>query len=118
MGPFMDRRTSFHLIGFAYGTIDLIDIIYVLKPLILQLPGQGAPAESIHKSQIMDKDSQDIAKCPVFNGTMKQSVAGGGTRNNNWWPNQLKVNILRQNAAPGPLDKDFNYAEAFKSLDL
>ncbi|MCM5528655.1 catalase/peroxidase HPI [Parasegetibacter sp. NRK P23] len=50
---------------------------------------------------------------------MKQSVAGGGTRNRDWWPTQLKVGVLRQNSpASDPMDKDFNYAEAFKSLDL
>jgi catalase-peroxidase len=56
------------------------------------------------------------AKCPFHN---QQSAGGGGTRNQDWWPNQLKLNILRQNApASNPMDKDFNYAEAFKSLDL
>ncbi|MCG2615437.1 catalase/peroxidase HPI [Terrimonas sp. NA20] len=50
---------------------------------------------------------------------MKQNVGGGGTRNHNWWPGQLKVNILRQHSAlSNPMDKEFNYAEAFKSLDL
>jgi len=50
---------------------------------------------------------------------MKNNVGGGGTRNNDWWPKQLKLNILRQNSAlSNPSDPDFNYAEAFKSLDL
>jgi len=45
--------------------------------------------------------------------------AGGGTSNRDWWPNQLKVNILRQHAAKSnPMGQDFNYAEEFKSLDL
>lgn len=67
----------------------------------------------------MEKDSKDISKCPFHNGTMKQNIAGGGTRNRDWWPNQLKVNILRQfSSLSDPMDKDFNYAEAFKSLDL
>ncbi|CAM4048699.1 catalase-peroxidase [Pedobacter westerhofensis] len=67
----------------------------------------------------MENDSNDISKCPFHNGTMKHSVAGGGTRNNDWWPNQLKLNILRQNSSlSNPLGEDFNYAEAFKSLDL
>lgn len=53
------------------------------------------------------------SKCPV-----KHNVAGGGTRNPDWWPDQLRLNILRQrNPASNPLDKDFDYAEAFKSLD-
>ena len=58
-------------------------------------------------------------KCPFNHGSLKSSVGGGGTRNNHWWPNQLKLNILRQNSAlSNPLKKDFNYAEEFKKLDL
>jgi len=45
--------------------------------------------------------------------------AASGTKNNDWWPKQLKVNILRQNSSlSNPLSKDFDYAEAFKTLDL
>ncbi len=58
------------------------------------------------------------AKCPFTGGALKQS-AGGGTRNRDWWPNQLKLNILRQNSSlSNPMDKGFNYAEEFKKLDL
>jgi catalase-peroxidase len=57
------------------------------------------------------------SKCP-FSGTILKQSAGGGTRNQHWWPNQLKLNILRQHSSfSNPMDKDFNYAEAFKSLD-
>lgn len=64
-------------------------------------------------------ESNDVSKCPFHNGSMKQSVGGGGTRNIDWWPNQLKLNILRQHSSlSDPMDKDFNYAEAFKSLDF
>ena len=67
----------------------------------------------------MANDSNDISKCPFHNGSMKSNVGGGGTKNRDWWPNQLRVNILRQHSAlSNPMDKDFNYAEAFKSLDL
>ncbi|MBC6109778.1 catalase/peroxidase HPI [Pedobacter fastidiosus] len=66
----------------------------------------------------MENDSNDISKCPFHNGSLKQNVGGGGTRNNDWWPNQLKLNILRQNSPLSNPDKDFNYSEAFKSLDL
>ncbi|RZL18098.1 MAG: catalase/peroxidase HPI [Pedobacter sp.] len=67
----------------------------------------------------MENDSNDISKCPFHNGTMKANVGGGGTRNNDWWPKQLKLNILRQNSSlSNPNDEDFNYAEAFNSLDL
>jgi len=57
-------------------------------------------------------------KCPFPHGTMKPT-AGSGTRNRDWWPNQLKLNILRQNSElSDPMDPDFNYAEEFKKLDL
>ncbi len=50
---------------------------------------------------------------------MKSNVGGAGTRNSDWWPNQLKLNILRQHSAlSDPFGKEFNYAEEFKSLDL
>jgi len=67
----------------------------------------------------MEKDPNDISKCPFHNGSMKHNTGGGGTRNNDWWPNQLKLSILRQHSTlSNPIDKDFSYAEAFKSLDL
>ena len=66
----------------------------------------------------MDNQSNDISKCPFHHGSMDKQAASG-TKNRDWWPKQLKVNILRQNSLlSNPLDKDFDYAEAFKSLDL
>lgn len=53
------------------------------------------------------------AKCP-FNHT-----AGSGTSNRDWWPKQLRVDLLAQHSSKSnPMGEDFNYAEAFKSLDL
>jgi catalase-peroxidase len=53
------------------------------------------------------------------NGAVKQNVGGNGTKNRDWWPNQLKLNILRQHSSlSNPMGEDFNYAEAFNSLDL
>lgn len=67
----------------------------------------------------MESNNNDISKCPFHNGTMKSNVGGSGTKNQDWWPKQLKLNILRQHSAlSNPMDKDFNYAKAFKSLDL
>jgi catalase-peroxidase len=67
----------------------------------------------------MENESNDISKCPFLNGDLNQNVSGGGTRNHDWWPNQLKLNILRQHSSlSNPMGEDFNYAEAFKSLDL
>jgi catalase-peroxidase len=59
-----------------------------------------------------------VGKCPFTSGALNKS-AGGGTRNRDWWPNQLKLDILRQHSSlSNPMDADFNYAEAFKTLDL
>lgn len=59
-----------------------------------------------------------ITKCPFINGTLKQS-AGGGTRNRDWWPNQLRLNILRQySPLTNPMDDDFDYGKEFLTLDL
>lgn len=58
------------------------------------------------------------SKCPFMNGSLKKA-AGGGMTNRDWWPNQLKLNILRQHSSlSNPMGKDFNYAEEFKKLDL
>ncbi len=60
----------------------------------------------------------DISKCPFHGGAVKQA-AGGGPRNRDWWPNQLKLNILRQHSSlSNPMGEKFDYAAAFKSLDL
>lgn len=67
----------------------------------------------------MGKESNDISKCPFHNGSMKSNVAGGGTKNRDWWPNQLKLNVLRQHSSlSNPMGEDFDYAGEFKSLDL
>lgn len=68
----------------------------------------------------MENDLNDISKCPFHNGTMKkENVAGGGTNNKDWWPDQLRVDILRQHSSlSDPMEKDFDYAEAFRGLDL
>ena len=60
----------------------------------------------------------DESKCPVTGKSSKQ-VAGGGTSNRDWWPNQLNLHILHQHSSlSNPMGEDFNYAEEFKSLDL
>ena len=62
----------------------------------------------------MNKES----KCPVT-GNHGNPKAGGGTSNQDWWPNQLKLEILHQHSKKSnPMDEGFNYAEEFKKLDL
>ncbi|WP_339660981.1 catalase/peroxidase HPI [uncultured Polaribacter sp.] len=64
------------------------------------------------------EDNNSISKCPFMGGTQKHT-AGNGTKNRDWWPNELKLNILRQNgASSNPMEKDFDYAAAFNSINF
>lgn len=63
----------------------------------------------------MSSNSNNGGKCPFPHPT---GMSAFGTSINDWWPNRLKLNILRQNSEKSnPMDKDFNYKEAFNSLD-
>jgi catalase-peroxidase len=65
----------------------------------------------------MNNSDGNIGKCPFMGGTQKQT-AGSGTSVRDFWPNELKLNILRQNGeASNPMAKDFVYATAFNSID-
>ncbi|MFI5453522.1 catalase/peroxidase HPI [Pedobacter sp. UC225_61] len=67
----------------------------------------------------MENDPNDISKCPFHNGSLKNNVNSGGTKNRDWWPNRLNLHMLRQHSSlSNPMDESFNYAEAFNSLDL
>jgi catalase-peroxidase len=58
------------------------------------------------------------SKCPFMNGALNKA-AGGGPSNRDWWPNQLKLNILRQHSnLSNPMGEKFDYAAEFKTLDL
>ena len=60
----------------------------------------------------MQSEAPNVAKCPVHH------AAGGGTTNKDWWPNQLRVDLLNQHSSKSnPLGETFNYADAFNSLD-
>ena len=72
-------------------------------PVVPILPDSGEPSH----------DMTTEAKCP-FN-----HASGGGRSNRDWWPNQLRLDLLHQHSAKSdPMDPDFNYAKAFNSLDL
>nr|WP_067294303.1 catalase/peroxidase HPI [Marinobacterium profundum] len=65
-----------------------------------------------------NNDTGAAGKCPVMHGS-RTSLGDKGTANLHWWPNQLNLRILHQNTSEmSPMDEDFNYAQAFKSLDL
>jgi catalase-peroxidase len=79
------------------------------KPLTAE-PGVPFPTEQ-------QQTLQTEAKCPVV-GARRHTATGGWT-NADWWPNQLNLKILHQHSPlSDPMDKEFNYAEAFKTLDL
>jgi catalase-peroxidase len=62
--------------------------------------------------------AQGEAKCP-FTGHSSEKGTHGGTKNQDWWPNLLNLNVLRQHgAASNPMGEAFNYSKAFASLDL
>lgn len=68
--------------------------------------------------KVIDTLNKGEAACPFTTGALKHG-AGGGTRNRDWWPNLLNLNILRQHSSESnPLGEEFNYAEEFKTLDL
>lgn len=58
-------------------------------------------------------------KCPFHGNEQKHNVGGIGINNTHWWPNKLKLNILRQHSTlSNPMDSGFNYVQAFNSLDM
>ncbi len=58
-------------------------------------------------------------KCPVMGDEARRHIASAGPTNATWWPNSLKLNDLHRNSPlSDPMDKDFDYAKEFKSLDL
>lgn len=64
-----------------------------------------------------NQNGNSASKCPFLNGALNQT-AGSGMTNKEWWPNQLKLNILRQHSSlVNPMDEDFDYKAAFSSLD-
>ena len=70
------------------------------------------------ENSILYEMNTPAAQCPFSGGAVKQT-AGGGRTVREWWPNQLKLSILRQNSSlVDPLGKAFNYAEEFNKLDL
>src|SRR5450432_859851 len=60
-----------------------------------------------------------VSKCPVAGGARRPTSTAWAPSNADWWPNQLNLKILHQQSPlSDPMDKEFNYAEEFKSLDL
>ena len=95
------RLTKFHS-GFALAAFSLL----------------ATACASSNQHSKSSKDSLDAAGCPVM-GDKYRHTAAGSLGNDDWWPNQLNLDILHQHSErANPMDADFNYAEAFANLDL
>ena len=67
----------------------------------------------------MENNSDNGSKCPVTGAVSKHNVGASGTKNRDWWPNQLKLNVLRQHAAiSNPMGKEFNYDEELYNIKI
>lgn len=67
----------------------------------------------------MEHKSESQGKCPVTGATGKHHAGTGGPKNRDWWPNQLKLNTLRQHTSKSnPMGEAFDYAKEFNSLDM
>jgi catalase-peroxidase len=63
--------------------------------------------------------SGDISKCPFHGAMNNRGISGSGTGIRDWWPDQLNLGILRRHSSlSDPMDEGFDYAAAFKALDL
>ncbi|WLQ44579.1 catalase/peroxidase HPI [Streptomyces laculatispora] len=70
-----------------------------------------------HDAIVTDPKTEEVSGCPVVHGRAPHPTQGGGNRQ--WWPERLNLKILAKNpAVANPLGEEFDYAEAFKSLDL
>jgi catalase-peroxidase len=75
--------------------------------------------KSQNRSKSTESDNMNNeSKCPFHNGATRQT-AGGGTKNLDWWPTKLNLDILRLHSSESnPMDEDFDYAKEFNKLDL
>ncbi|WP_030776994.1 catalase/peroxidase HPI [Streptomyces sp. NRRL S-920] len=70
-----------------------------------------------HDAIVTDPKPEEVTGCPVAHGRAPHPTQGGGNRQ--WWPERLNLKILAKNpAVANPLGEEFDYAEAFKALDL
>ncbi|MFJ6461342.1 catalase/peroxidase HPI [Streptomyces sp. NPDC091387] len=70
-----------------------------------------------HDAIVTDPKAEEVSGCPVAHGRAPHPTQGGGNRQ--WWPERLNLKILAKNpAVANPLGEEFDYAEAFKTLDL
>lgn len=95
---------------------------YIVAALVAQVSAQGCPYASAGKRDSLtartDEPSLDTIGHSFGKCTQISDAAGGGTRSRDWWPCQLKLDVLRQfSPQQNPLGADFDYAAAFATLD-
>jgi len=93
------------------------NLLLLIAFITLPLLGYGQNEQGEDETNISKKE-----ECPMGFGTEEQSAAlttsNDGNTNKDWWPNQIDLSILRQfSSLSNPMDEDFNYEEAFNSLD-
>ena len=93
----------------------------LLAGLLAQASAQGCPYAGAEKRDLMVRSSEpsldtlgtSFGKCPQIS-----DAAGSGTRSRDWWPCQLRLDVLRQfSPEQNPLGTEFDYAAAFATLD-
>lgn len=94
----------------------------VMTSLSAMLVASSAFAQFVHAADAIDVNKETTGKCPVVGETPKApstEVSNRGYTNADWWPKQLNLKVLHQNAPmTSPMGKKFNYAEEFKKLDM
>lgn len=119
--PSSRRKATLGIHLFAIPTIAKTNLAWLFAIAMGSLPilnGGNTTAQDSYEKTAAADEKADISKCPVMGGTMQPPVAGA-TSNNDWWPNQLNLQILAQNTPQAnPMGEDFDYAEEFKTLDL
>jgi catalase-peroxidase len=99
--------------------LDFKVLLLLISTLLLSLLTVCPFSNNLYADNPQDEHmAKDASKCPVTGKTL-MPTAGRGTSNQDWWPNQLNLDILHQNSSlSNPMGEEFNYAEEFKTLDL
>ncbi|KAL1882969.1 Catalase-peroxidase 2 [Diaporthe australafricana] len=99
---------------------DILRALLLASPLVYAASCPfAAQQQKRDSSEALNRRQDSAAATPFGTCAEKANVAGGGTRSRDWFPCQLRLDVLRQNAAESnPYGADFDYAEAFNSLDF
>lgn len=111
----------------SFSTQDYLRALLLASPLVeaascpfagQQSQERRSPLPDGHPSAVLNRRTTDNATSSFGTCSQKSDVAGGGTRSWDWWPCNLRLDVLRQNAAESnPYGGNFDYAAAFKTLD-